>query len=600
MEEKIFHKSTNNAMSDIKVNPDYNLLDFRIYEEIEKFIKEELLFDEPVKISHFAHNLNNLLLQQNISSGQHQELINKYQTLLTQLYLASLPHLSEDELLNLLQNHLIQILDDKVNINDMLRIYIMMHFLVLEERDIFKHKIIDILENNNELIGGTCDIGDGKQLDGVGRWLAYRRFRLGVEDKINIVKQSEFLVQDKAIINLSIKSRERLNKLYRLYWQLHKSSLTQEGWEDPVVVLDNGRLKFLSDGILTDINTKVWNIVNNVISEEITAKDKEQESIKPINLQSTPQVMKKPEPAFFFDINDEKEADRYREPITKSQWPRADNLEKNLRQLAEEVIKNNNFRFKDETSHKRFVNLFVSYMKDVRDVMEVKEMLTKEIATGGLGLQPDKANIVLDILKKVHNELPKKMEEWSKLATSSLPPVSSQSPNEELVTRNELPEQLPPGVIAPPAPLKEGNEEIKPEPWQQIPNLPPIPETPIQTTKKLEDVKAPPKILGPIEELRLLNLVDFRRLGTGASDIANKIVAKIQLIGETGIGRKYQAIRAWQASPVYRMYVDIGIQSIEQQKKVSDIILAKQQVGEETLTVAEFEAIVDLNKKLRF
>ncbi len=599
MEEKILHQSTNDAMSDaIKGNPVYNLLNPDVYVEIEKFVKEELLFDEPAKVSRFAHNLNNLLSQQDISSGQHQELINKYQILLTRLHLMGLPHLSEDELLNLLQNRLIQILDE-VNINDKLRVYLMTHFLVLEERDIFKNKIIGILENNNELIEGACDTGDGRQLDGVSRWLTYRRFRLGVEDKINIVKQSEFLVQDKAIVNLSAKSRERLNKLYRLYWQLHQSSLTQEGWEDPVVVLDNGRLKFLSDGILTDIDTKVWQIVNQVTAE-VVAEDKEQESVKTISLQPTPQAMKTSEPAFFFDLGDEKEAERYRESMANSQWPMAGNLEKNLRQLAEEVIKQNNFRFKDETSHKRFVNLFVSYMKDVRDVVEVKEMLNKDVFSGGLGLPGDKAEIVLGILKKVHDELQGRLEEWQKNQNVKIKDQNVLVKELEIIEKTEvpkeLPEQLPPGVIAPPSSLSELPID---ESWQQIPNLPPVP-TPLQASKKLEDIKAPPKILGPIEELRSLDLVDFRRLGAGASAIVSKILAKIQLIGETGIGRKYQAIRAWQNSPVYRMYVDIGIASIEQQRKVSEVVLAKQQTGEETLTESEFEAIVDLNKKLRF
>ncbi|HCU47477.1 TPA: hypothetical protein DIC39_00205 [Patescibacteria group bacterium] len=61
-----------------------------------------------------------------------------------------------------------------------------------------------------------------------------------------------------------------------------------------------------------------------------------------------------------------------------------------------------------------------------------------------------------------------------------------------------------------------------------------------------------------------------------------------------------QAVRAWQASPVYQLYLTLGRESIEQAKSVDSIIATRQADGQETLTLAEFEAIADLNQKLRF
>ncbi|HBV33572.1 TPA: hypothetical protein DEB72_03595 [Patescibacteria group bacterium] len=123
---------------------------------------------------------------------------------------------------------------------------------------------------------------------------------------------------------------------------------------------------------------------------------------------------------------------------------------------------------------------------------------------------------------------------------------------------------------------------------------------PVPIKPKLVDVEAPPRTLGPIEELKDMKLIDFRRLGKTAGDVIGKIQAKIQLIGETGIGRRLQAVRAWQASPVYQLYLTLGRESIEQAKSVDSIIATRQADGQETLTLAEFEAIADLNQKLRF
>ncbi len=315
---------------------------------------------------------------------------------------------------------------------------------------------------------------------------------------------------------------------------------------------------------------------------------------------SRPTALKSPEPAFFFDINDEEEADKFR-PATSSSFL-ATSLESNLRKLAEEVIKQNNFKFKDEISKRRFANIFVSFMKDVRDQVDAREVMLKSQEAGGLGLTSDKVETVIKIFNQVKQTLPEKIKQWSELGKK---PAPSQiiSPPEK---KEPAPPPPPKAEVKPPVSDQE-TEQVRVAAWrqemlEQIAQMSSaaVPEKKVAVKPKLVDVKAPPRVFGPLEELKEMNLVDFRRLGPTANEVVNKILAKIQLIGETGIGRKYQAIRAWQASRVYRLYVNLGRESIEQAKPVTEIISQHQSQDTETLTVAEFEAIVDLNKKLRF
>jgi len=294
-------------------------------------------------------------------------------------------------------------------------------------------------------------------------------------------------------------------------------------------------------------------------------------------------------------LEDEEEVDKYRMP--NNQFPISKTLEQNLRLLAEEVIAEHNFQFKEVVSRRRFVQLFVSFMKDVRDIMEAKEMLLKSTSAGGLGLTSDKVDVVLGIFKKLRASLPERMMQWEKAVPESR--IQNLESRKPIVTKVE-PKPAPavvPSIKATPDQLAEWRQEVLAEiaKTSRPPKAKPVPIKP-----KLVDVEAPPRTLGPIEELKDMKLIDFRRLGKTAGDVIGKIQAKIQLIGETGIGRRLQAVRAWQASPVYQLYLTLGRESIEQAKSVDSIIATRQADGQETLTLAEFEAIADLNQKLRF
>jgi hypothetical protein len=127
------------------------------------------------------------------------------------------------------------------------------------------------------------------------------------------------------------------------------------------------------------------------------------------------------------------------------------------------------------------------------------------------------------------------------------------------------------------------------------PAAPAAPERP-----QLSDVKAPPRTLGPLEELKTLTLVDFRRLDSSPVGALAHLRAKIDLIGEASVSRHLEAVRAWQASPLYQLYLTMGRECIEQGRVVAQVATDRQGRGEPTLSEAEFDAIVDFNTKLRF
>ena len=117
---------------------------------------------------------------------------------------------------------------------------------------------------------------------------------------------------------------------------------------------------------------------------------------------------------------------------------------------------------------------------------------------------------------------------------------------------------------------------------------------------KVEDVKYVPKVLSPLDELRYMNLISFRRLDKEASVAAEKIKDEINLLVEESYGKKLEGIRLWRTSPIHKLYLEIGHLSISENKPVDVIIEERKMQGKEYLTPAEFKVIMDLNKSLRF
>jgi len=140
------------------------------------------------------------------------------------------------------------------------------------------------------------------------------------------------------------------------------------------------------------------------------------------------------------------------------------------------------------------------------------------------------------------------------------------------------------------------------------PTKPIVPESTIQnvyhtstpTPKPMtEEIRVTPKIYGPIDELKTITIEDWRRWGT-AKEGEKRILDKINLLAEESLVKKSQGITAWKNSAVNHMYLDIGTEAIDNGLSVDQVIAKRQQEGRPSLTIEEFNAVSELNQKLRF
>ncbi|MDA3840467.1 MAG: hypothetical protein PF572_05220 [Patescibacteria group bacterium] len=377
---------------------------------------------------------------------------------------------------------------------------------------------------------------------------------------------------------------------------------------------------------------------------------------------------------FFFSSEDEEEVLQ----LTKTLGPKDEVKEVNderINSIVDEVVFETGVSFSSGDLSERFVKVLKTYARGVRNKIDIKITLSKDVDKGGLGMSNERAEEVLKSLDKRNKKAEQKLPEI-KLKDDSLEgntgggipekkndvdnfrkkmEIKGIEPQRDMEydlssMPKKTPTTQPPGGFAGqaslekpvpmldskglpiPVPVAKNGEQIKStdikaptlpvgELKGQTPMKAPIkienknlddriagtdgkfksrisaPET---GRKKVEDVKVVPKLSGPIDELRHMNIVDFRRLDPDPMRAAAKIKEKIGLLEEDGFRKRLEGIRAWRESRINNEYIEIGRRSIGQKKPVNEIIHDKNISGQDTLREDEFEAILNLNREIRY
>jgi hypothetical protein len=313
--------------------------------------------------------------------------------------------------------------------------------------------------------------------------------------------------------------------------------------------------------------------------------------------------------SFYFDVEDEEDVQKmHKEEVSTA--AKAIDYTGVVKAIAEQA----GISFSEELLQKRFESLITSRLRDIRTSVQLRELLGRSKKVGGLELDSEKIEKVMKVTeekaKTFHdNEAIKTMEMRQRIKMQETEKEKTQQEKMrqavaqeqikkavlDLQKRNEIEKEAKPEP--PPKPISKEPKKEKPVPI--IPKVQrPMPE--VDSRPKIVDIKTPPRLMGPVEEIRSLNLTDFRRLGTNPTEAVEKIKEKVDLLEEESFTKKAEAIQAWKKSEIYQIYLDIGNEGMNKGKSVQDVITSRKMDGRSYLTNEEFEAVGDLNKQLRF
>jgi hypothetical protein len=296
--------------------------------------------------------------------------------------------------------------------------------------------------------------------------------------------------------------------------------------------------------------------------------------------------------------------------------------------IARRTLTEQNLAYSDELLDRRAVAIIKARLKGVRSTDETQEILTRDAKIGGLGLDLEIAKNVATAADKYAQELKAKGMVREPEAMPPPPPVpipkiSQERPEPKPLFRREgttVSPVIPVGVTDAPRASRPIVRPVDiPAP---APAPTPVKTVPVMVTPKpsaIQAMSAPTmsskqrgvdrpttadvvrpmtRALGPAEEMRSMTLIEFRRLGQGAGESAQRLLDKFKHLQKESFAVWAEAVAGWRQSDVYQLYLQMGRDSMEKGIPMSQVIADRGRQGQPYLSEHEFTILADLNRHL--
>ncbi|MBI2473204.1 hypothetical protein HYV70_01465 [Candidatus Uhrbacteria bacterium] len=300
--------------------------------------------------------------------------------------------------------------------------------------------------------------------------------------------------------------------------------------------------------------------------------------------------------------------------------------------MVNDICKDPSFHFEEPVLQDRCRTLIESRVREVRDAVQVRSQLERSIDKGGLGVSGRRLADLLERLEhhvEVYQSLLAKEQKQEQTQEQEAVQMKKEEKAQALEQHAQKEEQvlskryisltgkMPTERVLPVAPpmsrtsaaISAQHELLQHEGKidvakvravvEQARDQRPVASQPIGRPT-MQEVTFIKRLSGPLDELRALTLVDFRRLSRDPIQSAMKVKDKVDLMEEQGYDKKVEAVAAWRSSPVNQLYVQLTREAVLKGISVKDLLFQKREQKQETFSDEELNALMQLNADLRF
>lgn len=475
--------------------------------------------------------------------------------------------------------------------------YFLMKYTMLDERDAIKAEIVKSIITNQEQFTTAPFFGEIKSIPAtVENWFKEYTTFMVPGAGFSEFQHSKFFKTSENVLRLNEVELARLHSLIELYKQLKLSSSTTEGMEESVFYHDDKVVGVVQYGEIIPYSKELQDKIREIMKQEELAASKP----VPVSRPPIDQVHARPtvhpdikgldidatKGPDYFDEKDQQDIARHEE---KSQLLSSNN--QNYTRQAEDLKHELQLVFQTPEVEKKFTDLLVSVLRGLRDVMELSGYL-KELNYSAKQIDTISSTVKLALnggSKAEKNQNQINLQAGARKPT--LEHVAQQIKQSDHEEADQLPAN-PESALATEAATPGGIRKIL---------LPKLRRSRRLKKPMIDDVKLQQSmVMGPLDELKAMDLIEFRRLSPNATEAATKIKDKIELLGEEAVSKQAEGVHAFKQSPINQQYLDIGNKSMASGKSMVDIINEMEAAGTPVLRVEEFNAIADLNKQIRF
>ena len=300
--------------------------------------------------------------------------------------------------------------------------------------------------------------------------------------------------------------------------------------------------------------------------------------------------------------------------------------------IVNDICKDPSFHFEEPLLQDRCRKLIESRVRDVRDAVQVRSQLEQPIDKGGLGVSGRRLADLLErleghveayqslLLKDQKQEQKQEQEEAKMKKEEKAQAIEQHAQKEEQVLSKRyisLTGKMPTERVLPVSPpmsrtsaaISAQHELLQREGKIDVAKVRSVveqakqqrPVTPQSSVRpSMQEVTFTKRLSGPLDELRALTLVDFRRLSRDPIQASTKVKDKVDLMEEQGYDKKVEAVAAWRSSPVNQLYVQLTREAVLKGISVKDLLFQKRERKEEIFSDEELKALMQLNADLRF
>jgi hypothetical protein len=292
----------------------------------------------------------------------------------------------------------------------------------------------------------------------------------------------------------------------------------------------------------------------------------------------------------------------------------------------------------DEYLAKRLQSNVSSRLRDVRGQIEFRQLLMRPVKVGGLGLEAAQADEVASQVERSYKEFHDTIEsEEKRKITQQLEDQKHKieerrgreseehakwfeekirsrkaGETETQQTADAMRKLMSVGPVSP-IDMKETRLETakfgplipadaaKPTGIKVSPPTAEIAKAAAAAKPTLDAVKyAGPQLMGLVGELKTLTVAEFRRMAKDPQAAAQKILQKIETLGQESFEKRVDGMRSFQGSPLQAAYMALVTESFRTAKPVAALAEEKRAAGQDTLSPDEIAAVMKINSALHF
>lgn len=241
---------------------------------------------------------------------------------------------------------------------------------------------------------------------------------------------------------------------------------------------------------------------------------------------------------------------------------------------AKKLISSLSFKVTPDLNE-RLLSAALLFLKDIRSKNQTQDILSRPVRAGGLDLSADN---IKEFFDKALSKTSLALSESHSLMKEGELELATAAPFNAFIH-----DKLPPLASSSTTTVRTNLEKdifgLQSQPVKKI---------------RMNDVLGTEKIYGPVEEINNFSLVDLRRLSSSSEDAVSRLEQKFINIKTESVILYFQALSAWQKSPLYLDYINALVKSLKENLSLEKVL----QINANGLKLAEINLLIKMGENL--